>query len=757
MIIGQEQPFFRYDKEFDPFKTKEKECPFYYLIELEENNQLEYTIFEAITGKKTLIHHTDIIRNKSSINKLTVKHPLYKKLKRAIELREYDLVRGKAENVAFDMISKLYQELTKLIDYELESYIQQRKDEDVYKQKQELKNRISPDILEEIKADPIKAINKACECVGIIRETKNKIALYLSGILGNTAGMIYIAGNTSTGKSHLMNNVLKLYPESYVFDVSSFSDKSPLYLFSDNEELQEAEIWSLHETINLSSDYRDMFMRLATNEEDREFTYTTVDKNFSGRNVSRILTFPKVSFWTTMTLGEINSENINRGIVVSVEESQTKIEEILKYEAQYDAIGGKPDLTEYTETFKAWSLELIEKRRQIQGWICPFFNQEMLKVPISNPSIIRHWKKIRRYAFAFALINERPVINTKDKKLIIIEPADILLTLELFKEILTETISEIDKRYRIFYNDVLEDLQESDLGYTTIKRMDKKREDLAKPTVRQYLKTLCTKNYLTYEKDPSDKKTYHYTLTSQSLDSPIEFNYSKVIDTWRENYSNLTKEIQKNTERFFPEYKNGDILLKNMENLYFLDQLIVDTEQHRTYRKFSIKPKKLQTTMEKTTKEIIQKTRTQNKYKENEQKVWHTCCLITYIDEEENFTANQVYNKLKKEDIELDEYTVELVLMKLAREGFVTNLGNEKFELTKKVKEEPILQDIIEACKNLDEIHKGSFCFSDLKKYLIIKEFKLNEESLENILSKLVQDGIMYNPTANRFSIVKGG
>ena len=742
------------------------------MIEPGENNQLDCTVFEVIPGKETIIHYTETIKNKSSINKLTVKHPLYNKLKRAIELRKYKLVKGKAEDVALDMIHKLYQELAKVFDGELEFYIQQRKNKELYKQKLELKTKINPEILEEIKADPIKAINKACECVGIIRETKNKIALYLSGILGNTAGMVYITGNTSTGKSHLMNNVLKLYPESYIFDVSSFSDKSPLYLFSDNEELQEAEIWSLHETINLSSDYRDMFMRLATNEEDKEFKYTTVDKGFSGRNVSRILTFPKVSFWTTMTLGEINPENINRGIVVSVEESQAKIEEILKYESQYDAIGGKPDYTEYLETFKAWSLELIEKRREIQGWICPFFNQDILKVPINNPSIIRHWKKIRRYAFAFALINERPVIPTKDKKLIIIEPADIILALELFKEILTETISEIDKRYRLFYNDVLENLQESGLEYTTIKRMDKKREDITKSTVRLYLKTLCTKNYLTYDKDPDDKKTYLYSLTSQSLDSPIEFDFSKTVDTWKENYSNLAEEVQQHTEHLYPEYEKGDIMLNHLEDLYFLDQQIVDTVHHRTYRMFGIKPKNLQPTLAETTKKIIPNTRTQNKYrenndtesdedpeKENYQKVWHSCCLLTHMDEIESFTIDRVYNKLQEQKEDLDEQTIKENLEQLLEEGYLIMKDEETFEISKKQQEEKlqlIIQPVLEACKDLEQIHKGPFSQGDLAKYLKLKDEKVSEEVIEKIVSKFLQDGILFEPTASKLRLVKG-
>ncbi|MHA1667597.1 MAG: hypothetical protein ACTSUR_02970, partial [Candidatus Heimdallarchaeaceae archaeon] len=463
-----------------------------------------------------------------------------------------------------------------------------------------------------------------------------------------------------------------------------------------------------------------------------------------------------VSFWTTMTLGEINPENISRGIVVSVEESKEKTEEILKYEAHYDAIGGKPDHTDYLETFRAWSLELIEKRRKITGWICPFFHPEILQVPVATPSMVRHWKKIRRYAFAFAIINERTIVSTtNNKKLIIIEPADILLALELFKEILTETISEVDKRHRLFYKDVLEDLKESGLDYTTIKRMDKRRKDLSKDTVRLYLNTLVKKNYLTYEKDPEDKRTKNYFLTSQSLDAPIGFDLSKIVDIWKENYANLPKEVRHYTEHFCPEYKNGEIFMKHLEDLYFLDQKIVNTEHNRTNLMFGIKLKNSELTEAKTTKEKIPNNRTQNKYIDNEQKVWNSCCLLTHMDELKNFTKEQVYNKLKGE---LDEYTIELILTKLKRDGHLLE-ENGKYSLAEKIKEAPeekeILQNLIEACKDLDKIHKGSFGFTDFKKYLEIKNITLAEEKLENMLMELTTRGILFQPAKGRFALVR--
>ncbi len=715
--IGEIHPFFQFDKELDPFMHKKGdhtvECPFYYLIDVDEKEQLYFLVQEAKPGEKTKILYNDTINGETQAKKILneKKYHLSKILQSAIRQRKYKTT-GTIESVAYDMIAKLYQELASIfIDGELEFYLEQRKEKQKYQKYTELQFNINQEILKEIKANPVAAINKACEDVGIIRETKNKIALYLTGILGNSAGMVYIAGNTSAGKSHLMNNVLKLYPDNYVFDASSFSDKSPLYLYADNkEEMKEAEIWCLHETIKQSSDYRDMFMRLATNEEDKEFTYSTVDKDRSGRNVSRILTFPKVSFWTTMTLGEINPENINRGIFVSVEETQVKTESILEYEASYDAIGGKPDNYEYLETFKAWSQELIEKRRKIEGWICPFFHPKVLNLPTANPSIIRHWKKIRRYSFAFAIINERPIIQAEKKKLIIIEPADILLALELFREILIETISEVDKRHRELYEEIVNEIKESGKDHTTIKRLHKRIKTKSKDTIRIYLKTLCKKNYLTYEKDSEDKRTYLYYLTSQAIDSVIELDLTRIEKIWEINLTDLSQEKFAAIEKSNPDYLEGKIFLEHLKELHFLDKKLVDTVHPEQYRMFGIKMKKSRAKLSETTKQNIPYNRTQNKHIKNNS-----------VESAEDANIHQQAERQQTTEKEL------------------------------------IIQPVIEACKDLEQIHKGPFNRRDLTKYLKIKDKKISEDSVDKIVSKLLQEGILFQPTASKLKLVRGG
>ncbi|MHA1401555.1 MAG: hypothetical protein ACTSQE_14490 [Candidatus Heimdallarchaeaceae archaeon] len=776
--IGEIHPFFQFNKELDPFMYKEGEhtleCPFYYLIDVDEKGQLYFIVQEAKPGEKTKILFIETINSEFQAKKILneKKHPLFKILQSALRQGQHKIV-GSIESVSYDMIAKLYQALASIfIDGELEFFLEQRKQELKHQNYTKLQTAINQEILEEIKANPVAAINKACEAVGIIKETKNKIALYLSGILGNSAGLIYITGNTSTGKSHLMSNVLKLYPDNFVYELSSFSEKALLYLCDENkEEMKEAELWCIHETTRMSSEFRDVVLRLATNPDDREFKYITVTKDKSGRNVSRVMTLPKISCWTTMTLGEINPENINRGILVSVEETQVKTESILEYEALYDAIGGKPDNSEYLETFKAWSQELIEERRKITDWICPYFHPKILHLPTTNPSIVRHWKKIKRYAFGFAIINDRPIIQVEKKNLIIIEPADILLALELFKEILIETISEVDKRYRELYEVVARDIKESETDHTTIKRLHRRIKNKSYATIRLYLKILCKKNYLTYEKDPEDKKTNIYHLTSQTIDSVIDLDLSRIEKIWEINLTDLSQDKFAAIEKNYPKYLEGKIFLEHLKELYFLEKKLVDTEHPEQYRMFGMKMENTQATLIETAKQNIPNTRTQNEYIKNNstesaidpedyQKVWNVCLLLC-AEELENFTINQVYEKLQKQQEEIDNHTIELVLKKLSGEGYLIKKDEGNYALSTKrqqtTEKELVIQLVLEACKDLEQIHKGPFNRRDLTKYLKIKDKKFSEDSVDEIVSKLLQDGILFQPTASKLKLVRSG
>ena len=84
----------------------------------------------------------------------------------------------------------------------------------------------------------------------------------------------------------------------------------------------------------------------------------------------------------------------------------------------------------------------------------------------------------------------------------------------------------------------------------------------------------------------------------------------------------------------------------------------------------------------------------------------------------------------------------------------------ETFEISKKQQEEKhelIIQPVLEACKDLEQIHKGPFSRKDLTKYLKLKDEKVSEELVEKIVSKLLQNGILFQPTASKLRLVKGG
>ena len=128
---------------------------------------------------------------------------------------------------------------------------------------------------------------------------------------------------------------------------------------------------------------------------------------------------------------------------------------------------------------------------------------------------------------------------------------------------------------------------------------------------------------MSYERDPENRRSYQYSLTTQSIDSVIDFDLSRIVEIWEREFLELSLEIQEAIRKTHPEYQDGKIFLEHLKDLYFLDEKLIDTEHSERYRMFGIKLRKQQLKLGETVKRGIPNNRTQNKYIKNIIYVYH--------------------------------------------------------------------------------------------------------------------------------------
>src|SRR4051794_11073766 len=79
--------------------------------------------------------------------------------------------------------------------------------------------------------DFLASICSAVSDLGVVGEDKNALLLFIAGLtkaLSNPVSVL-VKGSSSSGKSNLVRNVLKLFPQDAVISRASLSKKAPAY------------------------------------------------------------------------------------------------------------------------------------------------------------------------------------------------------------------------------------------------------------------------------------------------------------------------------------------------------------------------------------------------------------------------------------------------------------------------------------------------------------------------------------------------
>ena len=271
----------------------------------------------------------------------------------------------------------------------------------------------------------------------IVGENENKLLLFMiaaSSLTDKPMGAI-ITGESSAGKSHLMNRVLSYFDN--VFEVTRMTEASPDRLGT-NFKHKILKVEELHGAQKAQSKIRVWIsegkLRLLTTVKDEDGNITTDIIETDGIPV----------FITTTTSVTPDEELLNRIFILSVDETPEQTRAIVKYEAQQFM---EPDFEdpEPDPVIKAY----LQKIQYVNRAVIPYANLLAEAFPCDTVKARRDFKKLLNLIYVSAVLHQyqRPILCKVDyKPYVVALPQDFYIVWRIAGRSLGATLYNLQER-----------------------------------------------------------------------------------------------------------------------------------------------------------------------------------------------------------------------------------------------------------------------------------------------------------------------
>jgi hypothetical protein len=185
---------------------------------------------------------------------------------------------------------------------------------------------------------------------GGVGERANALILYLAVLSQVTAAPISVVvkGDSAGGKSHLVGQVLVLFPADCHIDFSSMSDKAMLY---DQRSYSHKTI-VIFEVHGQGSEFSNYIIRTLVSEGC--IRHQTVETTPHGLVPREIVKEGPTNFITTTTFPELHAENETRVWTILVDDSPSTTKQVLVIQAKRASGGFQPKDVEYLRIAVEW-------------------------------------------------------------------------------------------------------------------------------------------------------------------------------------------------------------------------------------------------------------------------------------------------------------------------------------------------------------------------------------------------------------------
>ncbi len=391
-----------------------------------------------------------------------------------------------------------------------------------------LKNKISPkdpNLLDTIARRYRKKI------VGEDKKVKTLVCCLLSKDLPRKyRTSIVISNQSSTGKSHLLNNVLEPFrnPENPLLDpVVDYTDFTEAH-FKRSQSDVNGKIIKLEQLERRDDKGKLSFQKTKHLLSEGRLKFGNVDTTEKGQKIVKdfeIVGVPVIV--TTVTEYNIDEETANRMLIMQLDESEDQTKRIMDYTLSEYADIPQDKNTEDVEDLREIFNGMKVLAQHIDAIVIPFADKLKEILP-KNLEMRRDLKKVLNLACIIAFIHalNRDCFRSKKTKqfftgdmaetkeqntfVIVVKPEDFILAMEIAGDAIKQTINkssqkliEVDELLRTKFN--AKALHEQ--GGITVKELMKDL-GLSENRTREYLNQLCDKSLAW--KDDSQKEHQYF-------------------------------------------------------------------------------------------------------------------------------------------------------------------------------------------------------------------------------------------------------
>lgn len=334
---------------------------------------------------------------------------------------------------------------------------------------------------------------------------------------------LIIASLSSTGKTHILLNISRLFPEEDVLVLGYSSPKAFFHELGTLDKNRNKIFINLKRKnlIFLDQPHPELLTKLRPilSHDKKEIEIKITDKNQKGGNITKTVViqgFPAVSFATTYL--KLDEQEITRALIISPDISQEKIEKSIdfiideKLNPEWNTLIEKDEeLNFLKDRIKAFR-EISEQLKKVK--LVDIDDKEILKMlykkeKIYSPKDMRNFKKFLILAECFAGLNF--VSNRIDEDTLLIRKEDLLEAFKLWKQIgMYQDVGVMPFALDVYYKVILP-LSKDGFVITKKVLMRGIKEKFSTSIQLWYLEqqvlpSLEAGGYISIEKNPDDRR-----------------------------------------------------------------------------------------------------------------------------------------------------------------------------------------------------------------------------------------------------------
>lgn len=248
--------------------------------------------------------------------------------------------------------------------------------------------------------------------LGVVREERNRLIIFLAGLTSALTHpvSILVKGATSSGKSNLIKNVVKLFPQELLVVRASLSKQAPVY---GQGSLKGKILYLLEYHGGRDSQY---LLRLQQSEGDITREFATVTGNRRGTDIAHRTGSPVVLTSTTAT--RIYADDETRFTSLFADESAEQTLAVVRAAVHTRPRRKEPGLSVWREAIRL--LVRNPPRYGFPNW----FEDVAARLPVRQVRVRRDWLRFlalcqsialsRRFVSPHAERNDREIITFAD-------------------------------------------------------------------------------------------------------------------------------------------------------------------------------------------------------------------------------------------------------------------------------------------------------------------------------------------------------